>query len=370
MGCSDSSDSSDPTPTVTPPTQPTTWDIVKSNASVNVALSTEYDDATRLNISNLGWEDGLHVSRDGLHLYAVYMPADFLSFLLNGDSVENIINYDRGPHYDMDLVTNPTGGSYTWYQSDIIYTSRANVNDDFSEWNTSDMKRHSFSEGAPNPSFNDANDTIEAMTFTSNEIYTAQNNIYLVLGTSLNPSGVGSPIDTIDTTTSCGGAALSSINTNCIEDNPHLQKISGASSWVLFFDSEDRTDGLGSHDIWYATTTDDGVTWSVPANVSTINTASQEHQPHLYHDGNDWWLYFAKAHTDNKLAIFRAKQQTLNNWDDWGIQELVISAGNTEGIGEPTLTANGDLYFVAVLKNDTGSSTDKYDADPFVALHK
>ena len=60
---------------------------------------------------------------------------------------QDIPQYDRGPHYDMDFIHNPAGASYLWYQSDIIYAHRPSTGHDFSDWQTSSMKRHSYSEG-------------------------------------------------------------------------------------------------------------------------------------------------------------------------------------------------------------------------------
>jgi len=148
------------------------------------------------------------------------------------------------------------------------------------------------------------------------------------------------------------------------EDNPDLEMID-ASNFVLFFDSDNYTGNIGSHDIWYMTSSDGGTTWSVPTNVSSVNTTAQEHQPHLFKSGSDWYLYYSAPHTDGKLAIFREKQTTANDWNSWGVKELVISAGNTAGVGEPTLTANGDLSFVVVYDKGDADAYDRYEADPW-----
>ena len=97
----------------------------------------------------------------------------------------------------------------------------------------------------------------------------------------------------------------------------------------------------------------------LPLNISSVNTANQEHQPHLYNDGTDWYLYFSATHTDGKLAIFRAKQQMSGDWDSWGTKELVIGAGNSAGVGEPTLTSSGDISFVVVYENPGGGEYDR-----------
>lgn len=344
----------------------TSWDSVKNNTFIQVALTQEYNEPTKLPISTLGWEDGINISRDGLNIYATYIPADFLSFVLNENPPDPslIPNYDRGPHYDMDFTTNPAGVNYPWYQSDIIYASRSTTEEEFTPWFTSSMKRHSYSEGALSTVFS-STDEIDICAFTSNDEYTAQNNIKIIRNTTANPTGLGTSITSTDL------IGTSSINTNHIEDNPHIERIND-NQLVLFFDSEDRPGGLGSIDLWYSTSNDNGSTWTTPTNVTSINTSSKEHQPHLYHDGSDWWIYYSATHSDSKLAIYRAKNQSVGtqDWNQWSTPEVVLTAGNSEGIGEPTLTENGDLYFVTIYKNETGNSYDQYDADAWVALRK
>jgi len=339
----------------------TSWKRVKSNAAVELFLTSEYNTPARLGISTSGWEDGINISRNGLHLYATYIPADFLSFVLSGDTVDRIQYYDRGPHYDMDLVTNPIDITYPWYHSDIIYASRASTSTGFSPWQTSGIKRAFYSEGAVSAVFS-GDDTIDILVFTSNEESAAQNNFKVIKNTTPDPSGTG---DFITAT----GAADTYINTNYIEDNPHIERID-ALNLVLFFDSEDRNGTGNSHDIWYSVSSDNGNSWSPPLNVSQINTTSKEHQPHLYKDGADWWLYYSAYHSDGKLAIFRAKQGTPGNWNSWGTPEIVIGAGNTSGVGEPTLTSSGDLFFVVIYENPEGDEYDRFDADPWSASKK
>ncbi|MBN1499499.1 MAG: exo-alpha-sialidase [Spirochaetes bacterium] len=338
------------------------WDKVKNSAYVEVFLTSEYNTPSKLNIATLGWEDGINISRDGLNIYATYIPADFLSFVLSGDTIDNLQYYDRGPHYDMDFVTNPAAATYPWYQSDIIYASRASVSENFSPWYTSGMKRSSYSEGALSAVFLNST-SIDICVFTSNENYLEKNNFKIITGTTPDPSGIGNFITATDPT----GTSL--INTKYTEDNPHIERLN-TTDLVLFFDSEDRPGGAGSHDLWYSVSSNNGSDWSVPVNVSSINTADKEHQPHLFYDGTDWWLYYSAYHTDLKLAIFRAKQGTPGDWNSWGSPEIVIGAGNTSGIGEPTLTDNGDLYFVAIYENPDGTDHDRYDADAWVALKK
>lgn len=50
------------------------WTIVKNNASVTVHLTSEYNTPSKLNIATMGWEDGINISRDGLHIYTLRFP--------------------------------------------------------------------------------------------------------------------------------------------------------------------------------------------------------------------------------------------------------------------------------------------------------
>ena len=47
---------------------------------------------------------------------------------------------------------------------------------------------------------------------------------------------------------------------------------------------------------------------------------------------------------------------TTNNWNSWWISELVVSVGNYAGIGEPTLTKNGDISFFLVYEDPNANS--------------
>ncbi len=137
---------------------------------------------------------------------------------------------------------------------------------------------------------------------------------------------------------------------------------------MLFFDSGDRPGATGGLDLWYTTSPDNGTTWATPLPVTSLNTALDEHQPHLWRDFDDtWWLYFTATNTaDSKLGIFRCQQTSAGDWNAWGTPVLVLGAGNTAGVGEPTLTTAGDLSFVVVYEDTVnGTPTNRFDADPW-----
>jgi hypothetical protein len=325
--------------------EPISWDKIKSEAKPQVELINDYGTPKKQSLATMGWEDGVEISKDGLHLYCIYAPGDLLSWTLNSGDPSKFTPYKRGPLFGMDLTTNPAGAS-SWIQSDILIATRANVNEEFTAWNLSNMARAIYSEGAPNPFDN------SRFVFTSNDKDpTYDVDIWSINGYP-NPSGIGAPLANFPNT----------INT---EDNPHMERLSD-QDLVLFFDSDNYPDGKGSHDLWYSVSGNNGTTWSTPANVSTVNTSEKEHQPYLYKDSNDdWFLFYSAYHSDGKLAIFCSKQETENNWDSWGTKQLVISAGNTSGLGEPSLTESGDLSFVVVYENTKGTQFDHYDSDPW-----
>lgn len=328
------------------------WTTIKDTSLPELHLTGEFNPPYQQPISSLGWEDGVHISPNGLYLYCTYAPIDILSFSLNGDLPNDwSSDYSRGaPLHGMDMITNPIGAS-EWLHSDILIATRPTTSVPFSSWNVSNMARPFYSEGAPMPLFE--NDTlVDLMFFTSNDNYTNNSDIWVINNTTYNPSGVGDSLHP-------------PVNTAFKEDNPNLTRLS-PTELVLFFDSDDLPGGMGDIDLWYTTSADNGATWATPFNVSSINSAEQEHQPFLFYDyeAANWYLYFSAKHSDGKLAIFRAAQNTFGDWDDWATPELVISAGTTAGIGEPTLTMTGDLSFVVVYQDPLNTSIyNRFDAD-------
>jgi hypothetical protein len=318
-------------------------------------LEAEFNAPTVQASASDGWEDGICISRDGLHLFAIYIPADMLSFVLAGADQTKAANYLRGPTLGMDLTSTPVPGISPWIHSNIVVASRASLTQPFGPWALTGMARPIWSEGAPQPM--GTGTSWDVFAYTSNEHapdYHAH--ICMARGAATNPAVLGSMLPAPVTT---GGT----------EDNPHVERLS-ASDLVLFFDSDDRPGASGAHDLWFTTSSDDGATWATPAPVSTVNTTAEEEQPHLYRDGDGhWWLYFTATNpADGKLAIYRSSQTVDGDWGAWSTRTLVIGAGNTAGVGEPTLTAAGDLSFVVIYSDDVhGSATNRFDADPWIA---
>ncbi len=338
---------------------PPDWAQIKANAKPVVMIPNEYTTPYKLSIATGGWEDGIYITRDGLHLYCFYMPVDVFSFLAGSGDISNFSAYRRGPTFGMDLVTNPSGAS-EWLHGDILYTHRPSTGDPFPQWQLSNLARPVWSEGAVQIVMKDAT-TADIFAYTSNHDSPPgqdDRDVLIFRDSSLNPSGVGSFLPPV-------------LNTDYVEDNPHFERLD-ANNLVLFFDS-DRPGGKGKLDIWYSTSPDDGKTWTAPQPVTSLNTALDNQMPHLYRDAaGTWWIYYVNAPPDTgQDEIWRARQATAGDWNSWTALEPVISPGNTLAVGEPTLTQNGDISFVVIY--DAGpqaSKFDRYDADPWFLPRK
>jgi hypothetical protein len=340
---------------------PSKWRAIRAAAAPELALTTVFATPEIQPLAVDGWEDGIFISRDGLHLFAVYAPADLLSFTIAGADQNHAADFLRGPTYGMDLHTNPAATT-TWIHGDIIHATRTSTTHAFSHWHLSATARPVTSEGAV-VTQGTGGGTWDLFVYTSNDHapdYKAH--ICLLHDAPIEPPNAAATF------------LPAPVTTSTTEDNPHVERLD-ATHLVLFFDSDDRPGGTGTtglHDIWYTTSADDGVTWAAPAALTSVNTALEDEQPHLFHSSTGtWWLYFSATNpADGKLGIFRCAQGTPGDWNSWGTRELVIGAGNTVGVGEPTLTAAGDLSFVAVIEDTaTGTATNRYDADPWFAPH-
>jgi hypothetical protein len=123
--------------------------------------------------------------------------------------------------------------------------------------------------------------------------------------------------------------------------------ISGDGS-ELFFGS-DRSGGKGNLDIWVSQKIDGE--WGEPVNVDAVNTADSEGWPALSPDGNELWF-------TRNYAIWRSKKVK----GAWQAAEQVVSPL----AGEPSLDANGNLYFV----HHFYENNKMIEADIYVAYKK
>lgn len=326
------------------------WPAIKANASF-VVHDTSFAAPSLLPVNVGGWEDGLYVTRNGKRLFSTYLPVDVFSWLSDLAPCLDFTPYYRPPLLSTDTTTNPFGCA-NFLQSDIITASRADTADAFGQWVPSQLRTPvTFEGGACGVLRNDS--IFDAFVFTRDVGAPNGMELMLMRDVSVNPP----------TTTSV--QILSSPDQ---EDNPHIERLND-TTFVLFFDRARR--------IYYALSHTNGATWEAPVLVTqTLNDqAPYDVQPHLWHDGNDWWVFFCADNAQNKRCIYKSKQMVANDWNSWGPKELVLEAdaqipggyGQVLGVGEPSLTQWGDLYFVVVYGNVlSADTTDVFDCDPWM----
>jgi hypothetical protein len=111
--------------------------------------------------------------------------------------------------------------------------------------------------------------------------------------------------------------------------------------------------GKGGTDIWMLSRINGE--WVNPVNIEIVNSESNEGMPYITPDGKELWfdrLYFGTP------AVFRSKRVNAQ----WQESELIIS----QFAGEPTLDADGNIYFVHHYYKDD----EMIEADIYVAYRK
>jgi len=114
-----------------------------------------------------------------------------------------------------------------------------------------------------------------------------------------------------------------------------------------------RAGGEGGQDIWSVTRGAGG--WGDPVNIAAVNTPLDETRPYLTPDGQELWV--TRWH-EGSPAIIRSERVG----GEWQEGELIVSSF----AGEPTLDAQGNLYFVHHFYSDGVM----LEADIYVAYRK
>jgi hypothetical protein len=374
MGCS--TDTSEPEPSdpdVSEPSGPA-WETIKANTLPTIELPSAFETPQRLAVGTLAWEDGIHVSDDGLSLFAFHAPMDVIKYsqyVAANPVCPPVLEYLRGaalPGTDLDLIPpidNPWDCPDGVLHSDIAVATRTSTDEDFSSW-----QRHAVSgdfkyDGGFSAA--DNGDGTFHLVFSQSTHDGNLNDIYWVGNAlSLHPASA-TPI-----------SISSTINDAGQQDNPHLERLD-ESQLILLFDNHGADDP--DTEIRYSMSSDDGSSWSTPQLLDSINSpSSQEMHGHLFEDNQKhWWMYFASDRDNGILGIYRsphASDDLAGDFDHWGPVEKVISVGSVTGnhgfvagLGEPTLTADGDLYFAVVYRKHPAhqTETDAYDSDPWFA---
>jgi hypothetical protein len=126
-----------------------------------------------------------------------------------------------------------------------------------------------------------------------------------------------------------------------------------ADGKTLFFHS-DRQGGAGGRDLWRSDRDAEGA-WIPAVNIAQVNTPADEGWPYVTPDGGELW--FTRQYLGSP-GIFRA----LRTEDGWSEAELIVE----RFAGEPTLDAQGNLYFVHHFFRDGLM----LEADLYFAAHR
>lgn len=285
------------------------WAQIKAQTALVVALPNEYGTPYPQLHSTLAWEDGTYISRDGLHLYTTFVPADvyqFVQHMARHPACPDITPFLRGPQLGMDLIANPWGCEGMLH-SDIAYTSRTSTDEPFGPWQLSNLATPYRWDGGFQ-ALENSDGTIDAVLSISTD--ERGSDIFWARGVSRNPpllAFIPMPPP---------------INTTGADDNPHLERLD-AHTLVLLLDNHGVGDAATT--IKYALSTDNGAMWSPPVELGeTINAGPHDMHGHLYHDGADWWLYFA-SERQGAMAIYRARHgnspRIQRDFDHWQAAE-------------------------------------------------
>lgn len=334
------------------------WDSIKAAAAPRVVSSSffaTHGSPRRLPLATSGWEDGLQVSPDGLDLYALYLPADFLSWSMfiganPGMGICDLLGTTRfrrpdAPTFGSDQTTNPFGCS-SILNVDILRAHRASRTDSFANWTLSGFSRPFLAEGGPFVL------PVEGKSDSqSHVLFTGDGDIWMVRGSTRN-------LDGIDRASRLP-SPINPVAKEFVADNPALVRLGGDSLLLVY---ERYTDG-NQRTFMVARSPDGGSSWSAPTPMTSITRSLGhiEHPMPVRDSEGNWWLWFTVDYD-----IVRAKALVNGQWDSWSAPEKVIEKGNTAGLGEPSLSQDGNLYFSVVLTRSGTDSTDRFDIDPWV----
>ncbi len=125
------------------------------------------------------------------------------------------------------------------------------------------------------------------------------------------------------------------------------------ADWKTLYFHSDREGGSGNYDIWVTHLVNGE--WSQLENVGEVNSDAHDSRPFVTQDGSELWITRTYLGTP---GIFRSRW-TGSQWTE---PELILS----QFAGEPTLDAEGNLYFIHHFVIDD----EIIEADVYVAYHK
>lgn len=315
-----------------PPGLPLTPDQVaayKAAAVAELGVAAEWGVPELLTaVNTVGWEDSAYISPDGNLLYFQYFPGDMFR-------IEDVFRFHRpkaqgglgaDPAQRERYHRGPARGVEPAYTSDTLVAQR---------------QGDSFGQPQRFVHSRDGRNEWGVMTGSDGAFYYVSHDPSRELNMDIYRNEQLLPIPGRE---------------KYHEDNPHFAVTPFGRE--LFFDSGNRPAAKGKSHIW-VTREKDGRFDEPQMLAAPINLpGSTEVQPHL---GPDKQLYFTSAR-DGTIAVYAAPRL---GGDSFGEPRKLLwttrkSGPRAWGVGEPTLTADGQwLYFVVVFDN----GRQEFDAD-------
>ncbi len=293
------------------------WNDLKSKAIDDVQHDGAWSQPQLLKgaVNSIGWEDSPSIAQDGKSISFFYFPGDLMNFYGK---------YQGDPKRFLEQAKGPARGLDPGYIGHIFISQRGH--DQF-------CRPRPFPYSKPNiPDF---------APFQS-----AEGDWYYV---SLNPADKAYMPHIFR-----NGRELNIPGKNKYHaDNPHF--IHTKFGRELFFVSDNH--GSSKKRAWMTVEKKDG-RWGDPVLLKgAVNLASADtDQPHLTPSGD---LYFTSSRQD-WAAVWQSRRLGYNAWSEPKKILWPKPGSRLIGVGEPTLTADGQwLYFVAVFQDENGV----FDAD-------
>jgi hypothetical protein len=246
-------------------------------------------------INSAGWADSPFISRDGQRLYFMYSRWNYLTMQIEGRDRAGLQKNDINPYDESDIYVATKRTNGTW--------------------------------GVPvRLGFNTEKGDSSGMELDDGDVFVWIKPI----------DGNGMPDIVVSARSALGAwsapvSISSNINTNFIEDNPHMDP-TGTAIWF----TSDRPGGAGGKDIWFSQKTS-GV-WSAPVNLGApINTAADEDQFWVQPGAPTPQVYF-----NRDSQIYRT------TWTGVSFEPPLLVDLGLSFIGEASITDDGQsLYFAS-----------------------
>jgi len=110
------------------------WAAAKAKQAPVNELPGEFTTPYAQSLSTLAWEDGIYISRDGLNLYATYIPMDLLKAVLDGVSPTLFYLYRRGPTLAGQVFPTNISPPNPWLHADVAIAQRSATSVPFTSW--------------------------------------------------------------------------------------------------------------------------------------------------------------------------------------------------------------------------------------------